>query len=443
VPPRELKAFARVSIRYSNLTVDFSGSILECIFVGDPSNANAYDDITLINPRGRPTVSNGQKPFIEVNAQKTRLFNVSTQINAGGGTFGSYVQVDDDEAFLLDALDTTLGDGAGNFGLRCDATVCNPVIYAPGPFATFPGVGRLKHLNIGLQCSGNGIDWQPAIPCGFRTALFRALRNTVSGGTRRGGYGGFELANVYEEVGSCKNPLGKIGQAGVIAQGGTVKIQGGEAPTGWLPRFASTGNTDYRYYIIARHPKFGGSNPLYAGRALTNGVGSIVVTTADIAGAASFDLLRVTAIGGQRDQAPYGTGNYAVLTNVSRSSVCSNGVCTFTDTQAAPQSYAVAVPTYFPLLDFWPGNLVLGSNGDSGSVLSGARAWMDNAPGNVVAVQGSTAPALIAANCDSLGGMDTAMAELLLGHGPDLFFSAGSVSAGGEAQFRCRSVDEP
>ena len=77
-----------------------------CIFVGDPSNANAYQDITLINPRGRPTVLNGQKPFIEVNAQKTRLFNVSTRINLGGGTFGSYVQVDDDESFLLDGLDT-------------------------------------------------------------------------------------------------------------------------------------------------------------------------------------------------------------------------------------------------------------------------------------------------------------------------------------------------
>ena len=86
MPPKELKAFARVSIRSSNLTVDFSGSILECwmddacIFVGDPSNSNAYQDITLINPRGRPTIAHGQKPFIEVNAQKTRLFNVSTRV---------------------------------------------------------------------------------------------------------------------------------------------------------------------------------------------------------------------------------------------------------------------------------------------------------------------------------------------------------------------------
>ncbi len=41
VPPGELKAFARISIRASNITVDFSGSVVECwmndtcIFVGD------------------------------------------------------------------------------------------------------------------------------------------------------------------------------------------------------------------------------------------------------------------------------------------------------------------------------------------------------------------------------------------------------------------------
>ncbi len=85
VPPGEYKAFARISIRASNITVDFSGSIVECwmddacIFVGDPKSSTAFQDITLISPRGRPTIKNGQKPFIEVNAQKTRLLNVSTR----------------------------------------------------------------------------------------------------------------------------------------------------------------------------------------------------------------------------------------------------------------------------------------------------------------------------------------------------------------------------
>ncbi len=430
VPPRELKAFARVSIRASNLTVDFSGSILECwmddtcIFVGDPSNANAYQDITLINPRGRPTVAKGQQPFIQVNAQKTRVFNVSTRLPFSGGSFGSYVQVDDDESFLLDGLDTALGDG----GLRCDASVCNPVIYAPGSFRKFPGVGWLKNLNISLQCAGNGIDWQAGNTLRISDSVIQGYAQYgVRAGVRRGGYGGFELANVYEEVGSCPNPMGRIGQAGVIAQGSRVKIQGGEAPTGTIPQFSNSGNTDYRYYIVAHHAKFGASNPLYAGKALTNGKDSIVITTADIAGAASFDLLRVTPVAGSREQAPYGSGNYAVETGVSRASACANSVCTFTDTQAALQSYNVAVPAYFPLLDFWPGNLVLGAGADSNSVLAGARAVMDGAPSNVVAVQGSTAPALVSPDCDSVSGWTPLWLSCYSSMAPSAFYEQGAL----------------
>src|SRR5439155_20160394 len=95
VPPGEFKALARVSIRASNIVVDFSGSIVECwmndscIFVGDAISSTLFSDITLINPRGRPTITNGQKPFIEVNAQKTRLFNVSTRVALSNGTFSS------------------------------------------------------------------------------------------------------------------------------------------------------------------------------------------------------------------------------------------------------------------------------------------------------------------------------------------------------------------
>ena len=165
VPPGELKAFARVSIRASNLTVDFSGSVVECwmndtcIFVGDAANSNLIADVTLVNPRGRATVSGGQAPFIEVNAQKTRLVNVSTRLPFSNGTFGTFVQVDDDQAFLLDGLDTALGGG-----LRCDSTACNPAVYAPGPFNTFSAVGWLKHLNLSLQCVGNGVDWESGNP---------------------------------------------------------------------------------------------------------------------------------------------------------------------------------------------------------------------------------------------------------------------------------------
>jgi len=433
VPPGEYKAFARVSIRASNITVDFSGSILECwvndtcIFVGDPATSTLFQDITLINPRGRPTIANGQKPFIEVNAQKTRLFNVSTRVAFSGGTFSSYVQVDDDQAFLLDGLDTTLGGSGGNYGVRCDATICNPIVYAPGPFATFPGVGWLKHLNLALQCGANGIDWQSGNTVRISDSVIEAYAQYgVRGGTRRGGFGGFELANVYEEVGNCANPQGAIGQAGVIAQGNSVKVQGGEAPSGGAPQFANTGTADYRYYIVAHNVTNGPSNPLYAGSALTSGSGNITVTTPDIAGASTFDLLRVTPIADHREQAPFGTGNYGVAINVARASVCVSGVCTFSDTQSALQSYSVLSPTYFPLLNFWPGSLVLSSNQDSGNALDGARAWMDSAPPGVVAVQGTVAPALIATNCDALSSWTPLWVSCYSAMAPAAFFEQGA-----------------
>lgn len=50
VPPGQYKAFARVSIRASNISVDFSGSIVECwmndtcIFVGEPGRVKLIED---------------------------------------------------------------------------------------------------------------------------------------------------------------------------------------------------------------------------------------------------------------------------------------------------------------------------------------------------------------------------------------------------------------
>ena len=427
VPPGELKAYARVSVRASNVTVDFSGSVVECwmndtcIFVGDPANSNLFEDITLVNPRGRPTIASGVAPFIEVNAQKTRLLNVATRLPFSGGTFGTFVQVDDDQAFLLDGLDSGLGAG-----LRCDSTFCGPAVYAPGPFNVFSAVGWLKNLNVSLQCGGNGVDWESGNTLRISDSVIQGYAQYgVRGGVRRGGYGGTALENVYEEVGNCTNPAGNIGEAGVISQGSTVKISSGTAPVGSAPQFANTGSTDYRYYVVAHHATFGASNPLYAGNALTNGSGNIAVTTPDIAGASTLDLLRVTVA--FPEQAPFGTGNYAVVANLARTSICANGVCTFTDTQAALQSYTVAPPTYFPLITYWPGSLILGTNGDSSSVLSGARAFLENMPANIIAVEGTTGPAAVATNCDPLSRWTPIWLSCFSAVAPTTFYQQGAL----------------
>ncbi len=411
VPPAEISAYARISIRSSDMTVDFSGSIVNCymqdtcIFVGDPMNTNAFLDVTLVSPRGRPMVVGGQSPFIEDNAQKTRILNLATRIPPTGGTFGNFVQVDGDQSFLLDGLDTALATGSNNYGLLCNAAVCNPAIYAPGPFATNAAVGWLKNLNISLQCAGNGIDWESGNSLRISDSVVEGFAQYgVKGGIKRGGYSGIALENVYEEVGNCANPAGNIGQAGVIAEGATVKIEGRVAPSGGFPQFANTGTSDYRYYVVAKSATYGASNPLLAGHALTNGTGTISVSWPDVPGASSFDLLRTiyNGAGAPREQAPYGSGAYAVATGLTRAAACANGACTFADTQAALQNYTVANPSYFPLIDYWPGNLVLSANVDSGSVLDAAVASMDSAPSDVVAVEGVAGPALISNYCDPL-----------------------------------------
>ncbi len=436
VPPGELQAYARISIRASNVTVDFSGSIVDCymndtcILAGDSSNATEFLDITLVNPRGRPMVVSGQNPFIEVNAQKTRLLNVTTRIPPTGGTFSSYVQVDNDQSFLLDGLDTSLATGSSDYGVLCNASVCNPVIYAPGPFSSNAAVGWLKNLNISMQCAGNGIDWQSGNTVKISDSVIQGFAQYgVRAGIQRGGYGGFELDNVYEEVGSCTNPAGAIGEAGVIAQGATVKVEGAMLPAGSVPLYTNTGSIDYRYYIVANSASYGASNPLYAGRALTSGSGNITVTTPDVAGASTFDLLRVTylATDDPREQAPYGNGNYAVATSVNRSSVCANGVCTFTDTQATLQAYTVATPAYFPLLEFWPGSLILAANVDSGSVLNAATAWVQSAPSDIVGVQGMGAPAVISTSCNALLGWTPLWLSCYTSMAPGTFYDQGAL----------------
>jgi hypothetical protein len=404
VAPGEYRLHARVSVRASNQTIDFPGSIVECymedpcIYVGDPGNSNGVLDVTLVNPRGRPMVPNGTRPFIEVNGQTTRIYNVSTRASKTG-TFGAYIQVDDDQGFLLDGLSTGLG-----YGVRCDATFCGSYVTAPGPFNKWSAVGWLKNLNLSPQCQGNGIDWQSGNTLRISDSVVQGYNQFgIRTGTPRGGYGPTALENVYMEAGNCQNKLGNIGAAGVIAQGQRLSWSGGEGPQGKIPVFANTGTKDYRYYIVPHHAKFGYGNPLYTGKALSSGVGNIPVTTPDIAGADRFDLLRVSPPTGGREQAPYGTGNFTVAKDVARDSACSAGVCTFTDTQAALSSYTVAPVTYFPKISLWPGDFVLGSSGDTNSAFGAATLTIDSLAAQVVPVAGTNKPVVFANSCGALG----------------------------------------
>jgi hypothetical protein len=141
-PAGEFAIHARVSFRSNGQTINFTHAVFDCyvsdacLYVGDPANANATSNVTLLKPRGKPMVSGGTKPMIEVNGQATRLEDVATLANNTGFTFGTIVQVDGDQSFTLDGLDLAIGLGT----IACNATFCGATVTAPGPFSANPAV---------------------------------------------------------------------------------------------------------------------------------------------------------------------------------------------------------------------------------------------------------------------------------------------------------------
>lgn len=377
IPPGEYDVFAPISIRASGQTIDFEGSVLNCytasdacLFVGDLSSSNEYTDITLMSPRGRAMIVAGTKPFIEVNGQKTRIFNVTTRRPPTGRSFGAYVQVDDDQAFLLDGLDASLGVR----GITCNPTFCGAFVTAPGPFNRWPAVGWLKHLNLSLQCAGKGVDWLSGNGLKISDSVIQGW--SVFGvrvSNQRGGFGGFVSDNVYYEVAtSCKDssPYGNVGNAGILAEGVHVKISGlaNNGVSCAFPNWGSqSGSRDSLYWVVPVHSTFGDGIPLPAGHALNNGSGIVTGTFPRIAGASSYKILRIDW--DQKTVPPYpeGSGNYLVTT-VQQSS-CATLTCQFTDTGGPPTSYTnvaedLSTNFFMPRLDFWPGAIVISTKRD-------------------------------------------------------------------------------
>jgi hypothetical protein len=377
IPPGEYDIFAPISIRSNNQTIDFAGSVLNCytpddacIFVGDHTKTS-YVNITLLGPRARPMMVAGTKPFIEVNAEQTRIFNVSTLWPPPGGSFGSFVQVDDDQAFLLDGLESSLGGG----GVTCNPSFCGAVVSAPGPFNKWSAVGWLKNLNLSLQCAGKGVEWLSGNSLKISDSVIQGW--SVFGvrvSNQRGGYAGLITDNVYFEASpSCRkySPYGNVGSAAIMAQGVQVKMTGltANSPAGVFPNWgAPSGSHTWLYWVVPVHAKFGDGVPLPAGHALTNGSGSVTGTFPRIAGASSYKILKMDWDGGTVPRPyPQGTGKY-LLTTVEQSS-CATLTCSFADSGGPLSSYTNAGESlsdnlYMPRLDFWPGSIVLSPDQD-------------------------------------------------------------------------------
>lgn len=236
-------------------------------------------------------------------------------------------------------------------------------------------LGNIVGLESG-NCAGNGIDWQSSNPLHVQDSVIQGfaqfgIRFSMAGG----GYGSVQMDNVYNEA-TCLNPVdNRLGTAGLIVVGGRAIMNGGEAPSGTIPVFATqTGGTTNYYYIVATDGVNGQSNPLYAGSAVLNNAGPVNVVINKIPGVTSYDLLATTTL----YQGPYGTGNWAVATNQAAGTICTGNVCTIVDNQSARTSYTLTSPIgYAPQLTLWTGPVVLSNAATATSPSSTALLKID------------------------------------------------------------------
>jgi hypothetical protein len=414
---------ARVSIRSSSITVNSSGATLicamsdTCIMAGDPANGDQFQSIVLQGLNVAPGIVGGIWPAIEDNSQGATISSVSPQNSSvSGASFGSLVQIDNDQASTIEHLTTTTSYTWG----RCDTTFCSVAILGPGPFSRNAGVLHVNNSNISLQCTGNGIDNQDgntlnvnntivqgAAQFGIRAATVYQ-QNTVT------------LSGVYgEQDGTC-NPLG-TGTAGLIVEGGTAN-EIGSNPAGAWPVFANTGYIVDWYYIVAHSSEYGTSPILMAGYAQTSGVGPVNVAWNQIGyvGTITYDVLRQTDNGQLNQTAPNGTGAYAVATGLAATSVCKNNVCSFLDhAESVPSTYTVETNTvYWPSLRLWPGNIVLTQPYDVLNSGGGGQTTLSAdiiTPGGIVQSAGITYPSVQAQQCNPADGWSPVWVECAAG----------------------------
>jgi hypothetical protein len=244
-----------------------------------------------------------------------------------------------------------------------------------------------------------------------------------------GSYGGTELDNLYMEEGAgpCPNPYegSYFSATGVIYEnnGQPLFVHGGEQPGGHVPQFASTGPTQYNYYVIA-HDNNGttviNSAPLFAGFAFTNGLGTITgqfphIPPQNAGDTVTYDVLRMspaTSLAGNtpsfpaRGQCTGGTTTICGSVVVGQAQ-CSGLVCTFADTASAnTNSYTIATLNWEPMLPFWPAGVVLTGDGSSGYIP--VPAMFDTDPGDIVSVNWNAFPTAYIRYCPGspiIGGL--------------------------------------
>ena len=439
--------------RQSNVVTITVASACSTIQTGDLVNINFTDVTAYWGNHGPVTVSGTSITYNQTGANlpsvaspgTIAIENAAVEDNAlpgtmedikssaaGGGKFNQFFVVDNDQAATIRNFDAD-----GNQGLTCTANHCGSYVYSAGNTAGTP-VLWLDKLNISPQCGGNGVTVYANNTTHITDSVIQGFGMwAVYTSTVLGSFGGTQIDNMYNEEGAgCLNPYSgsNYTAAGIIYQSGNAAlvVRGGEQPNGVMPQFANTGSTEYNYYVVVHDSTGGTSYPLYAGYGLTNGTGSIVVQWPHVApeGTLTYDLLRMTP-GSLSTNGPVfpvqgacsggsATACGSVAINLPQ---CSGLVCSYTDSaSASTTSYTIATPSYFPILAYWPGGLVMnGYGGQNAGALSGAFIDTDQGSANSsawISVAGFLQPMIYARQCFGSGqtGYGGAWIQCLEGH---------------------------
>lgn len=401
---------ARVSVRSSSMTITSSGATLTCamsdtcLMLGDPTNANTFQSIVLQGLRLAPGVTGGTWPAVEDNAQGSQINDFGPAASAvSGASFGSLVQIDNDQAAVLNGISTTYNYAWG----RCDTTFCSTAILGPGPYSKNAGVLSVENSNLSLQCGGNAIDNQDGNTLRVTNSVVQGYAQFGIRATTVYQDSTVNLNGVYEEEDGYCNPLG-TGSSGLIVEGGQATTSSSPS-AGLLPQFSNTGQTQFYYYVVVHSSNFGVSPAYLAGFANTSGSGQIKVLWNQVGtqGVITYDVLRITGDGGADMVAPNGTGAFSIATGVP-ASLCSNNVCSVIDNaETTPASYTVADSTpYWPSLKLWPGTVILTQPYDVQNSGGGnpTMYFTDQLPrGAIVNSAGGTYPSVFAQECQPQG----------------------------------------
>ena len=338
-----------------------------------------------------------ENAFIEDGSEKVAIEDINiTQISpTARGLFTYGIVNDNDQQLIIER--------AANRGTGVILSTANFPIGAFIYERTDQGAAGITYVhnseftNVNcVQAGGNGLVVDDTVCQGFPTFGIRYF----------GGLQPATLQNVYEEsTGATLNPLYRgsamAGQMGLLLQGGTGhRILGTFPISGAGPVFLQGGSSYINYFVVPRSSVAGYGPVLFIGYAKpTSGTTSIALQWPSIElqdgksgaglGAITWDILATSGLTSSTE-GPYGTGNFAVATNVS-GSCGSNGMCSYTDKQAARSPYRVQNQQYYPKFWFWPANLTLNSTTVIADVLQSNPA--------IAASQGIGFPAMVASHC--------------------------------------------